>query len=131
VTGGEIGRLLVERRPGAVLATITGEIDLSNAGQLEDAFASAVGDATAVVLDLSGLEYIDSAGLAVLSRLSRRMTDRGGALRLVVPDTATVRRTLTIAGVDAVLPVDPTAEEALAAVTEPPPPSQAEQVDRA
>jgi anti-sigma B factor antagonist len=57
------------RRPdGAVVLAATGEIDMSNAGT----FATALHDANdqaadgSFVVDLTGVEYIDSAGLAAL-----------------------------------------------------------------
>jgi anti-sigma B factor antagonist len=53
------------RRPdGTTVLTATGEIDMSNAGQLGDALAQA-GDGPLIV-DLTAVEYLDSAGLTVL-----------------------------------------------------------------
>lgn len=48
---------------GAAVLTVTGEIDMSNAGALAEALDAVPGR---VVLDLSGVGYLDSAGLAVL-----------------------------------------------------------------
>jgi anti-anti-sigma regulatory factor len=48
---------VVGRNDGAVVLTATGEIDLSNI----DTFAEALVDAT--VVDLSGVEYLDSGGI--------------------------------------------------------------------
>lgn len=58
------------RRPdGTALLTAVGEIDLSNADALAEALDRAPGP---VVLDLTGVEYLDSAGLNVLfSRAGR------------------------------------------------------------
>ncbi|QIQ06086.1 STAS domain-containing protein [Streptomyces liangshanensis] len=52
------------RRPdGTALLTAVGEIDLSNT----DVLASALdGTSGLLVLDLTGVEYLDSAGLSVL-----------------------------------------------------------------
>ncbi|GAA4455602.1 STAS domain-containing protein [Phytohabitans houttuyneae] len=48
---------------GATVLTVTGEIDMSNAGALADALDRAPAP---VVVDMSAVEYLDSAGLAVL-----------------------------------------------------------------
>ncbi|MDF3299088.1 STAS domain-containing protein [Streptomyces tropicalis] len=56
------------RRPdGTALLTVSGEIDMSNSDAFAEALAKAL-DATAepLVLDLSAVEYLDSAGLTVL-----------------------------------------------------------------
>ncbi|WP_067500344.1 STAS domain-containing protein [Actinoplanes sp. TFC3] len=53
---------------GSTVLGATGEIDMSNAGAFATALAQARREAAdqAVVVDLSGVEYLDSAGLAVL-----------------------------------------------------------------
>jgi anti-sigma B factor antagonist len=57
--------LSTDQRPdGTAVLTAVGEIDMSNAGQLRDALAQA-GDAP-LVIDLTSVEYLDSAGLTVL-----------------------------------------------------------------
>jgi anti-sigma B factor antagonist len=112
----QLARVAVERHGPTVLARLTGEIDLSNAGTVEELITAGLGGATAVAVDLSGLRYLDSAGLALLSRLSGRLAGRDGALRLVVPPGALVGRTLSISGLPAAIPVDETVEAALAAL---------------
>lgn len=53
-----------DRRPdGTAVLTAVGEIDMSNTPRLAAALDSAPGR---VVLDLSAVEYLDSAGLSVL-----------------------------------------------------------------
>jgi anti-anti-sigma factor len=106
----------MERHGGTVLARLSGEIDLSNAGAVEDHVTSGLAGATAVAVDLSGLSYLDSAGLALLSRLAGRLTALAGSLRLVVPPEAVVGRTLSISGLASAIPVDETVEAALAAL---------------
>ena len=57
--------LSLDRRPdGRAVLTAVGEIDMSNAGQLRDALAQA-GDGP-LVIDLTAVEYLDSAGLTAL-----------------------------------------------------------------
>lgn len=59
--------LTTARRPdGRALVTAVGEIDMSNSGALADVLDSAHADAGELVLDLTAVEYLDSAGLSVL-----------------------------------------------------------------
>lgn len=93
-----------------------GEVDLSNAAALAERAERAVSNrASGLLLDLSGLTYLDSAGLAMLFRLARRLGDRQQVLRLVVPPTSRVRRLLVLAGVGA-------AAQVVDGVPEPAPP---------
>ncbi|WP_328306581.1 STAS domain-containing protein [Streptomyces sp. NBC_00442] len=52
-----------DRPDGTARVTAVGEIDMSNAGELAAALARTAGP---LVLDLTGVEYLDSAGLSVL-----------------------------------------------------------------
>lgn len=65
---------------GGRLLSVTGEIDMSNAGEFAAALDRELAGRGAVVVDLTGVTYLDSAGLAVLF-------DRAGAhdLRLTAP----------------------------------------------
>jgi anti-sigma B factor antagonist len=59
---------------GAPVARLTGEIDISNAEPIGDALDAIVGpDARRVVVDLEGLEFMDSAGIAMLLRIASRV----------------------------------------------------------
>jgi anti-sigma B factor antagonist len=109
-------RVAVERHGDAVVATLSGEIDLANAAGVEDQVTRGTVGSTAVAVDLAGLDYLDSAGLALLSRLAGRLAADGGALRLVVPPGAVVGRTLSISGLSAAIPVDASVPAALAAL---------------
>ena len=110
---GDLASVAVERRGHAAVARLSGEVDLSNAAAVEDAVTGELTGVRAVALDLGGLRYLDSAGLALLSRLATRCDDGGTALRLVVPAGAVVRRAVTVSGLDTVIPVDETLEAAL------------------
>jgi anti-sigma B factor antagonist len=67
-----------------------------------------------LILDLSGIEFIDSAGLGALMILYGNMKVRGGQLRLVAPGPK-VLDVLRLTHTDAIFPIDPTVEAALAA----------------
>jgi anti-anti-sigma factor len=97
-----------DRGPWPVVR-LRGEIDLSNADALAEVAEGAVpNSAKGLVLDLSGVTYLDSTGLRLIFRLARRLGDRQQALRLVVPEGARIARVLTFAGVSTVAEVLPT-----------------------
>jgi anti-anti-sigma factor len=101
--------VVVDRADGAARITVTGEVDLANAEIVEQQITRSVsGDLTAVTLDLTGLDYIDSAGLWILFRLGARLTAVRIAGELVVPADGPVRRMIETAGVAAAIPVRPT-----------------------
>lgn len=85
---------------------LCGEIDLSNADAMAEVAEGAVpNSAQGLVLDLSGVTYLDSTGLRLVFRLARRLGDRQQALRLVVPEGARISRVLDFAGVSTVAEV--------------------------
>lgn len=71
----------------AIVARLSGEIDMSNASELAASIAgSATNDLLAVVLDLSEVDYLDSAGIQMVFSLRESLRVRGQQLLLVVPD---------------------------------------------
>jgi anti-anti-sigma factor len=96
-------------RDDAIRITITGEIDLSNAPAVErqilDAIPNDLGD---VAVDLSSLDYIDSAGLRLLFTLGTRLETLQINLTLLVPTDSSVRRMIDLAGVAELIPIRPT-----------------------
>jgi anti-anti-sigma factor len=90
------------------VARLTGAVDLSNVEDLGRLVEGSVSNrARGLVLDLSGVSYLDSTGLRLIFRLARRLGDRQQRLRLVVPDDSRIRRVLTLAGVGTVAQVVP------------------------
>ena len=62
-------RLKLSTRPGTdgtPVVTAVGEIDLSNADSFRDALSRAAPEGGRFVVDLTGVQYLDSAGLTVL-----------------------------------------------------------------
>jgi anti-anti-sigma factor len=106
---------------GVRVIAIRGELDLSTAadleGPLEDVVSS--GDAP-VLIDLSGCEFIDSTGIALIVRAWQRLdqsADGEGSGRVVIcSDNDQVRRVLEITGIELSIPIHRTRDEALAAL---------------
>lgn len=88
-------------RGSAVVARLTGELDLSNAEDVGMALAQATPNhAHALVVDLSGVEYLDSAGIQLIYRLREGLRARGQTLQLVIPAASPSNDALRLAGVE-------------------------------
>jgi len=77
--------LELSTRPGAdgiPVVTVAGEIDMSNADRFRDALglAAAAADGGSFVVDLTGVEYLDSAGVHVLFAHAARIRLIAGPL---------------------------------------------------
>jgi anti-anti-sigma factor len=107
----EIG---VERHGGTIAARLSGEVDMTNAARVREELLAAVpNDALALVVDLEGCRYLDSAAIEVIFDLARRLQRRRQELRLVVPESSPLGRVLTLTEVNSVAPVHATLEGAL------------------
>ena len=83
-----------------VIARLTGEIDLSNAQGIEGAIAEATPNhALALILDVSALDYLDSAGIHLIYKLREKLRARGQTLQLVIPADSPANDALRLAGV--------------------------------
>jgi anti-sigma B factor antagonist len=97
------------------LIRVHGEIDLSNAHEVSSAIGMVMGqEARRLVVDLSDITYLDSAGVALLLRLAERLRARRRQLHLVVPRRSPVRRVLQFTGLPRVIPLEARLEDALA-----------------
>ena len=100
---------------GIPVATVTGEVDIVNAGEIGgQLFAAAPNTAAGLVVDLNGVSYLDSRGVHLLFELANRLRMRHQALHLVVPPRALIRRVLLLTHVDSVIPLHPDVQAALA-----------------
>ena len=97
-----------------LVARLSGEVDLSNAGSIESAIAEATpNQALAVILDVGALDYLDSAGIHLIYKLREKLRARGQALRLVIPAESPSNDALRLAGVSQVVDTALTVEVAL------------------
>jgi anti-sigma B factor antagonist len=96
------------------VVTFPAEIDMATAGALGEQVAAALAPGVqAVIADMAATTFCDSAGITMLIRAKKQATARGAELRLLLPDP-NVLRVLKIQGVDAVLPIYHSLDEALA-----------------
>lgn len=111
----DLAALQIERQGDLYIATLTGEIDPSNARDLSRSLTSAVpNDAMAVVVDLTDVDYLDSSGVQLLFELAERLTGRQQRMAVAVPPDAPARRVLEIVALDATAPVLDSRDEAIA-----------------
>lgn len=102
-------RLTQERRDGLVVVTATGRLGFADAPRLTTALAEAIASGNhRILLELTGLDYISSAGVMALEAAAARLWTEGGELMLsgVTPP---VRLALELAGFPAdvrILPGD-------------------------
>ena len=101
--------------PITAVFRLTGRMTLGmRLREVESKISDAANDGVErLILDLSGIEYLDSAGLGVLMILYGNMKIRGGQLRLVAPG-AKVLDVLRLTHTDSILNVDERLEAALA-----------------
>lgn len=90
--------LYSQRLITGTLTTVTGEVDATNAARLEAYLSRQIRPGEPLLLDLSGLTFLDSLGLYVLIRLNAALREQGSALHLAaVHDTPA--RLLKLTGV--------------------------------
>lgn len=77
---------------------LTGELDVANVQRVEDELrAIAATDAEQIILDLSGLTFMDSSGVHLIARAAARCTINATRLRLR-PGPPHIQRVLALAG---------------------------------
>jgi len=103
---------------GVVVCTVMGELDVASAPKLRQALVKAVADADGpprIVVDLAGVDFLDSTGLGVLLGGLKRTSAQGGALALARPEPQ-VRKVFEITRVNEILPLHDELDAAVAAV---------------
>jgi anti-anti-sigma factor len=113
-----LAELNLESIAGLPVAHLLGEIDRSNAADLQSEIADAVGSQPeGLVVDLSELEFIDSTGIRMLFDLAASLKRQQQALRVVVPDQSHLADILETVGLQRAAATDHTVDAAVAALT--------------
>jgi anti-sigma B factor antagonist len=106
---------------GVVVCSVVGELDVASAPKLRQALVQAVADADGpprIVIDLAGVDFLDSTGLGVLLGGLKRTLAKGGALGLCRAEPQ-VRKVFEITRVIEILPIHDDLDTAIAAVALP------------
>ena len=101
-------QLEISVEPGPITTVgLAGDLDPATAPGLFDALSTLVADdaVSRVVLDLAGLEFLDSSGLRVFVAVRESLTARGAELALRRP-SINITRLLDITGLGEVIEVD-------------------------
>lgn len=88
-----------EREATIVVAVLTGEVDMSNAAPVRQQIAESVtSDEDALIVDLSELSFMDSAGLHAMIELGTVLDERRQQLLLCIPHGSPIERAIEIIG---------------------------------
>jgi anti-sigma B factor antagonist len=110
VTQSELG-------PAAVVH-VSGEIDMSTSDTMAEQILGRLAERpSALVIDLTGVDFLGSAGLGVLIEASQRAQEAATTLRIVAT-TPPALRPLEVSGLLQVLPVFRSLTEALQGITD-------------
>ena len=109
-----------QRDDDVVVARLTGEVDISAAERTGKKIAEAVpSSARGLVVDMSGLEFMDSSGVSMLFSLARQVGSHRQQLRVVAPPGRPVSRVLQIVEFERAAPIDADVESAVAEILTP------------
>jgi anti-sigma B factor antagonist len=103
--------LSIREGGGHVIVVLGGDLDIVDAVGVAAALAVVAARAPEIIVDLAGLEFIDSSGVAALARGRKLARHAGGDLLLAAPQHQ-VLRVLTLTRLIDVFPVYASVDEA-------------------
>jgi anti-anti-sigma factor len=104
-----------ERQIRIVVVIPEGRVDAFSAPDLRRRIDELLADGVIhYVCDLSAVDFLDSAGMAVLVSVLKRARQAGGNVKLVKPSAATAQRILHLTKFDRVFDIADTADLAVA-----------------
>jgi anti-sigma B factor antagonist len=80
----------------ADVVQVTGEIDLANAPRIGREIVRNTGRAAALLIDLTAVSFLDSAGVRLLDALVGDLDRQGTPIRLIVAESGAARMTLRL-----------------------------------
>jgi anti-sigma B factor antagonist len=108
-------RLSMEPQDASVVVAVRGELDVVTSRQFDDYLSDASAGRDRVVLDLSGVDFMDTTALAVIVSHWRRQVEAGGKF-LLAGARYRYTKALWITGLADRLPLYGTVDEALEAL---------------
>jgi anti-sigma B factor antagonist len=112
-----VGRPTVDvvHTPEECLVVLGGDIDMAVAHEFAEQVATGLAEcpdhASTVVVDLSGVTFLDSSGLGAIVEIRRHAIEHGQTVMLRGPDDR-VLRVLELSGIDSLFEVEPAETEA-------------------
>jgi len=87
------------------LIKLIGKLDITGVSQIETQFADyCTGDSVRVVVDLSGVDFLASIGIRLLTLTAKSVMSRGGKMVLLSP-LPDVQQVLEVTGIPAIIPI--------------------------
>ncbi len=83
---------------------LAGRMDVQGSQEIDLKFTSFTANQTAVIVDMSGVDFLASIGIRTLLLSAKAVSSRGGKLVFLNPD-ANVTHILEMAGVDTLIPI--------------------------
>ena len=106
------------QQDGVFVLVLGGDIDVATAFTVRDALDRVLAAGhRLIVLDLSGVRFIDSTGLGVMVGRLKAVRDLGGDMHLVCTSPR-ITRVMAITSLDEVFTIHGSADEAVAALTD-------------
>ena len=100
-----------EQLDSSLLVRLSGEIDLSNALEVQHELERAVQDRPRVVIDLAEVEYLDSQGLRLIKKVYDNVKSNGGELQLIAPPGTFARQAFEMARMSQFIEIRDTPED--------------------
>ncbi len=95
------------------VVTVEGELDMNTATDLERELEGPLAAQEALLIDLSGCEFIDSTGIALIVRSWQALDGDGSGGLALCGIGQQVKRVLDITGLEATIPTHQSREQAL------------------
>jgi anti-anti-sigma factor len=101
----ELAHVSWHHQDGVPIATISGEVDISNIEQVTAALTDLPPHPHGVVVDLRPTTYLDSSGIALLHDLAVRLRQQSQRLVILCPPDAIPRRILELTAMSSHAPI--------------------------
>jgi anti-anti-sigma factor len=101
---------------GIVKIMLAGRMDVQGTQEIDIKFSAYAARQSAVIVDMSAVDFLASIGIRTLLLTAKAMAQRGGKIVLLNPD-ANVTHILEMAGIDTLIPVLRSLEDARSAVS--------------
>ncbi len=108
-------RVTEETAGPRAIVTLPGEIDITNSAAIKASLLPVLDGPGLVIVDMTGTMFCDSSGLRILIVARDRAEASGCTLRIVIRPASSVARSMSILGMDRMLPIYASVEDAMPA----------------